>query len=75
MMATTRSGLEARIDATTRVALVNQKMKIAPDGAIAWKHTDPTEEARWIFDETELAEIQRTDPGLVDLVGQIDDFC
>ena len=37
----------------------------APEGAVAWKYTDPTEEARWIFDEDEMDAIRAEDAGLI----------
>lgn len=36
-----------------------------PEGAVAWKQTDPTEDARWIYDATEAAEIDLIDPNLL----------
>lgn len=36
-----------------------------PEGAIAYKYADPTEDARWIYDESDLAEIRREDPSLI----------
>lgn len=39
--------------------------KCPPRGAVAWKHEDPIEGARWIFDETEASEIDRIDPSLL----------
>ena len=41
----------------------------APEGAVAWKYTDPTEEARWIFDEDEMDAIRAEDAGLIVEVG------
>ncbi len=37
----------------------------APEGAIAYKRSDPTEEGRWIYDEDDLRAIRREDPALV----------
>jgi hypothetical protein len=36
-----------------------------PAGAIAYKYTDPTEGARWVYEESDLAEIQSQDPSLI----------
>ncbi len=36
-----------------------------PAGAIGWKYADPTEGARWIYDEADLRAIRREDPSLV----------
>lgn len=36
-----------------------------PETALALKFTDPTESARWIDDESDLADIERADPSLV----------
>lgn len=35
------------------------------EGAVAWKFADPTEEARWIYDEAEAERIAREDPALI----------
>lgn len=40
-----------------------------PESAIAWKYSDPTEDARWIEDESDLQAIRREDPSLVVMVG------
>ncbi|MGH8279972.1 MAG: hypothetical protein ACRETQ_10490 [Gammaproteobacteria bacterium] len=36
-----------------------------PNGAIAWKQADPTEGARWLYDEPELHAIRAKDPSLI----------
>ena len=36
-----------------------------PDGAVAWKYADPTEDARWVLDADEAREIARQDPSLI----------
>ena len=36
-----------------------------PADAIAYKYADPTEDARWIYSEGEVEEIEREDPGLI----------
>ena len=36
-----------------------------PEGAIAYKYADPTEAARWVYEESDLAEIRREDRGLL----------
>ncbi len=36
-----------------------------PAGAIAYKYADPTEGARWVYDESDLADIRREDPSLI----------
>jgi len=54
---------------TTRTAKINGELTPAPDGAIAWKYNDPTEDARWVTDQDEYEEIARIDPSLlVDVV-------
>jgi hypothetical protein len=42
-----------------------------PEGAIAWKLADPTEEARWVFEEHEERAIRREDPGLLEYVDDV----
>jgi len=44
---------------TTRISA------IAPEGASAWKYADPTEGARWIFDDNEAVAIENVDPSLI----------
>lgn len=48
---------------------INNEPTEVPAGAIAYKYTDPTEEARWLYDEAEVEEIERVDPGLIVRVG------
>lgn len=36
-----------------------------PPGAIAYKYADPTEGARWVYDESDLSEIRSQDPSLI----------
>lgn len=36
-----------------------------PAGAIAYKYADPTEDARWVYDESDLADIRSEDPSLI----------
>jgi|688.fasta_scaffold199043_2 hypothetical protein len=47
---------------------INGTAVTAPAGAIAYKYADDTEDARWIFDESDLAEIVAVDPSLVERV-------
>lgn len=37
----------------------------APEGAVAYKYADPTEDARWIYDADEAREIAAEDPSLI----------
>lgn len=48
----------------THAILDGQPVAI-PKGAVAWKRTDPTEEARWLYDEAEATEIAREDDSLI----------
>jgi hypothetical protein len=43
-----------------------------PEGAIAYKYADPTEDARWIYEDDDLAAIKRSDPSLVLMVVAFD---
>ena len=45
--------------------IINGVSVAVPVGAIAYKYADPTEDARWIFDEEELRSIMRDDPSLI----------
>jgi hypothetical protein len=38
---------------------------IAPPGAVAWKHNDPTEDARWVYDFDEAYRVASEDAGLI----------
>lgn len=49
----------------SRTAIINGTAVAAPDHAIAYKYADPTEDARWIYDEDDLRAIEREDPSLV----------
>lgn len=40
-----------------------------PAAAIAYKYADPTEDARWVYDQSDLASIRREDPSLIVEVG------
>lgn len=51
-----------KLPATIRV---NGREVEVPEGAIAYKHADPTEGARWVYDEQDLRDIKREDPSLV----------
>jgi hypothetical protein len=41
-----------------RVVIVHGTQFVAPEGAIAYKFEDASEEARWIYDPAELAELE-----------------
>jgi len=36
-----------------------------PAGAIAYKYADPTEGARWVYEQSDLDDIRREDPSLI----------
>jgi len=36
-----------------------------PDGALAYKHADPTEDACWLYSEDDVRDIEREDPSLI----------
>ncbi len=44
---------------------VNGQPVEAPAGALAWKHADPTEEARWVYGIADAREIAAADPSLL----------
>lgn len=48
-------------------------LQLPPEGAVAWKFTDPTDPARWIFDQAEADEIRSIDPSLISLLNPPDD--
>ncbi len=48
-----------------RYAFINEQRTTAPQGAVAYKYTDPTEEARWIYDSEEAWDIASEDPTLI----------
>ena len=49
---------------------INGTTTEVPAGAIAWKLADPTEDARWVYDEADLREIRSEDPGLLVMVDE-----
>lgn len=44
-----------------------------PNGALAWKRKDPFQEARWLFEDSEVVEALELDPELVLRVGGIEE--
>ena len=46
-------------------AIINGTIIAAPDNAVAYKYADPTEDARWVFDEGEAREIEGEDPNII----------
>ncbi len=46
-------------------ATINGTTISAPDNAVAYKYADPTEDARWVYDEREAREIENEDPNLI----------
>jgi hypothetical protein len=42
-----------------------------PEGAIAYKYADPTEGARWVYEQDDLDEIRSADPSLLVVVPEI----
>ena len=50
---------------TPRTVLINGQPVAMPANALAYKHADPIEDARWIYDERDLADIKADDPTLV----------
>lgn len=44
---------------------INGKSTPVPAGAVAYKYADPTEDARWIYDEDDARDIEREDPSLI----------
>jgi len=51
-----------------RIAKISGESIEAPEGAVAYKYADPTEDARWLFTAAEVREIEREDPGLIEPV-------
>lgn len=37
----------------------------APEGAVAYKYADPTEDACWLYSEDDVRDIEREDPSLI----------
>lgn len=44
-----------------------------PEGAVAYKYADPTEEEKWIYDEQEALEIAAEDDSLIVWVANIEE--
>lgn len=49
----------------TATAIINGIAITAPDGAIAYKYADPTEDARWVYAEDDLRAVKSEDPSLI----------
>src|SRR5207302_1300183 len=49
---------------------INGAKVAAPDGALAYKHADPSGDARWIYDEVELLALLREKPSLVVVISE-----
>ena len=47
---------------------INGVTVAVPENAVAYKYADPTEDARWIYDESEANHIRREDPSLIVMV-------
>lgn len=45
--------------------IINGQRIAMPEDAVAYKYTDPEEEARWIYDEQEAEEIEQEDSSLI----------
>lgn len=45
--------------------IINGKQIEVPVGAIAYKYADPTEGARWVYEQADLEDIRREDPSLL----------
>lgn len=41
---------------------------LADRDPIAWKYNDPTEDAKFLFSESEVAEIEKEDPSLIERI-------
>jgi hypothetical protein len=51
---------------TTTITTTTEQMRQSwPDGAIAYKYSDPIENARWIYDQREARKIAAEDPNLL----------
>jgi hypothetical protein len=51
--------------------VINGVTVAAPEGAIAYKYADPTEDARWVYLTADAREIEREDPGLLAWVEEV----
>jgi hypothetical protein len=49
----------------TETIKINERDVQVPEGAVAYKYADPTEDARWLYSEDEVRQIEREDPGLI----------
>jgi len=49
----------------TRTVIINGTAVAMPTRAVAYKHADPTEDARWVYDDDEAREIAREDISLI----------
>jgi len=49
----------------TRTVIINGTAVAMPTRAVAYKYADPTEDARWVYDDDEAREIAREDISLI----------
>ncbi len=55
----------SRENEMTQTIKINGVTTEVPAGAVAYKHADPTEDARWIYDANEARDIEKEDPSLI----------
>lgn len=61
---------EENMERSTATIDINGEATEVPTGAIAYKHADPTEDARWVYENWDLVEIRAQDPGLLIMVDE-----
>ena len=49
----------------SRTITINGTIVALPPDAVAYKYADPIEDARWIYDEDEAADLAKIDPRLI----------
>ncbi|QDV66170.1 hypothetical protein [Crateriforma conspicua] len=66
-MAGIHQEIDGRGDYSHEAVILSEFSKLDPGTPepIAWKWTDPTENGRFVFDESDVAEIAREDPNLL----------
>jgi len=63
--ATERDQLGCPVTAVADPVYINGESVPVPPGAIAYKYADPTQDARWVFDEQDARDIARKDSNLL----------
>ena len=54
----------------SKTVTINGVAVAVPSGAVAYKYADPMDDARWVYDASEIAQIRREDASLIVMVAE-----